>query len=101
MELGIKVTARAVLRRYTRPREVDGQRNYGNGHYAYWKACTIGARQGLLIGLRSLYDGVVTWDFDYGNTFAPDKTVKAALVVFSLREKPVYVPIESLEVQDG
>lgn len=74
---------------------------------APWAQERSDTREGLYIGWRTLSDGrfcspTVSYSFDPteydGPEYIPSRVFKAALVVFSEREKPVLVPLDALEV---
>ena len=92
---GSEVTAYAIYER---------KAQYVNGANTkkYWKARVIEKRKGLYIGYRTLYDGVREWiGSEEGVWFIPDRHFEAALVVFSPRERPVYVPLSAMRCNDG
>lgn len=56
-------------------------------------------REALYIGYRTLQDGHADYiGPEEGTAFYPDRHYRAALVVFNERERPVLVPLDSLEV---
>lgn len=63
----------------------------------YWERKSIQRRKGLYIGTRTLANGVTEWvGSEEGYCFFPREHFKAALVVFSERERPVLVPIDNI-----
>ena len=71
----------------------------------YWKTVPLPeAREGLIIGKRTLSDGVVeympmSWEYpDDGQEryYNPKRHFTAYLVVFNIRENPVYVAEEDI-----
>lgn len=52
---------------------------------------------GIVIGVRTLADGYNTYDYDSGTEFHATGFFQAALVVFDLRRKPVFVLLEDLQ----
>jgi hypothetical protein len=93
IKFGAAVTANAVLRRRTR----IGERNTDE---KYWDAWAIKPRTGLYIGARTLSNGVRWYEPEVGMVYeAKGAHFRAALVVFSAKEKPVLVPFDSLEAQ--
>jgi hypothetical protein len=89
---GATVTVSAVLRRRTR------HRTHLNDE-KYWDAWSIKPRTALYIGTRTLSNGERWWEDEVGNVYEPKTYFRAALVVFSAKEKPVFVPFASLEAQ--
>ena len=87
MKLGDRVTVTRVLKRMAE----------GNNK-KYWQRRKIVHRQGLLIGIRTLSDGIRRWDGyeDGGWSYEAKDHFKAAMVVFSLKEKPVFVDLQDL-----
>lgn len=57
-----------------------------------------GRRKGIFLGVRYLQNGLR--EFDDGYIFIPESYIKAALVCFSKRENPVYVPEWALWQED-
>ena len=62
----------------------------------FWREKAIATRVGILIGYRNLSNGTREWEGDVGYIYSPDEHFRAALVVFSERENPVYVPLSGL-----
>jgi hypothetical protein len=86
MKLGTRVTCTA---RYVRSR-THKHRN--------WYAMSMKAREGMYIGTRTLANGTAEWEGeDEGMVFQADEYFRVALVVFSERENPVYVPLAAIE----
>jgi hypothetical protein len=48
-------------------------------------------RHGLIIGVRTLSNGVIEWNYEEPIQFYPDLYFTAYLVAFDLRRKPVYL----------
>lgn len=91
---GTRVRVKAVLKRRELRSSVHGTRKF-------WQSRTLEKpRSGLYIGYRTLYDGEVKiGDYEMPE-FHPESHGQAALVVFSERERPVFVPFDALEVYD-
>ena len=53
-------------------------------------------REGIIIGARTLSNGVNSWEEDMGNVFTPQSYFKAYLVAFDLRRKPLFVKLEDI-----
>ena len=85
-EFGAKISATQMFVRRTKRT---------TGTYKYWKAKEIN-RAGIYLGKRKLANGIVEAD-SYGLYFQATEHVDAALVCFSEREKPVYVPLEAMK----
>jgi hypothetical protein len=92
VKLGDKVTVSAVLHRR---QEYKGDRKWGV--HKYWDAWEITPRAGLYIGGRTLSNGQRWYEDEVGAVYEPETYFRAALVVFSEREKPVFVPLDQLE----
>ena len=70
---------------------------YDNGKYKYWKAKDIN-RTGIYLGKRKLANGIADYyGYDEGVVFTATEHIDAALVCFSERNKPVYVPLEAIK----
>jgi hypothetical protein len=48
-------------------------------------------RHGLVVGVRTLSNGVIEWNYEEPIQFFPDLHFTAYLVAFDLRRKPVYL----------
>lgn len=61
--------------------------------YKYWEAKQLEKkRTAILIGYRTLSNGYRRWQGSQeGYTYEPKEYIKVRLVVFSTREKPVYI----------
>lgn len=58
-----------------------------------------GRLEGVLVGLRTLYNGPVEWgSYDEPTVFYARETIHAALVSWHLRRTPVLVLLDDLEV---
>lgn len=53
---------------------------------------------GIIIGKRTLQNGVSQWENEEGWMFIPNQWVTAYLVAFNLRQKPVFVLQEHLTI---
>lgn len=91
MKLGEAVTCHAVLERHTIER--------GRRDEKRWEPKAIEPRDGVLIGWRTLSNGTRAWHEEEGYCYTATEHFGAALVVFSLRENPVYVPIDACVVR--
>ena len=90
MKLGDKVTCSAVYRRYA-----DYSVRGGVGKN--WSRWAYGPRNGIYIGTRTLSNGVRVWEgSEEGMSYTPKEYLRAALVVFSTREKPMLVPLDAI-----
>jgi len=92
IEFGDKVAVNAVYRR-------RGAASSGRWHTRkHWERVPIRLRIGLYIGTRTLSNGTTeNMGGEEGYVFHPSEHFKAALVVFSEREKPVLVPIGDMD----
>ena len=96
MKLGDKVVVKSILQRMRQRREVKPGKPFKE--YKLWEEKQIEERIGLFIGYRILSNGFIEWEDEVGNIFFPKEYFKAALVVFSEREKPVLVNYSNLEL---
>lgn len=92
VEFGAVVTVSAVYRRRYQHNE-QGPRW---GVRKYWDAWKIKPRDGLYIGGRTLSNGQRWYEDEVGAVYEPAEYFRAALVVFSERERPVLVPLDAL-----
>jgi len=84
MEFGQKTTVSSYLVR----------RLEGNGR-KFWRDKEIEQREGICIGFRTLSEGSRHYDSEYGWEYRATNYFRAALVVFSERENPVYVRLSN------
>lgn len=54
--------------------------------------------EGVVVGIRTLSNGVVTYDAEEGNTYRQKETFQALVIAHSMRSKPVYVRLEDVEL---
>lgn len=96
MKLGDTVTITQVYRRRQRSRVIRNNSQTTK----IWEAWPIKPRTAIYLGLRTLSNGVREWEDEVGAIYIPDTDgyIKAALVCFSTKENPVYVPVETLQV---
>jgi len=94
-EFGQKVR---ITHKFVRTTRFIGKRG-GNDILVRWRVWSVNSfnKVGLYIGQRTLADGIIEdGDYDEGRFFVPKKYIEAALVVYSLNENPVYVPLDSI-----
>lgn len=53
-------------------------------------------REGIVVGLRTLANGISDWDPDGGYEWVPQETFPAVLVAFHVRRKPVLCPVDAV-----
>ena len=93
-KFGDRVRVTGILERKCRSKNV---RPHGGDLYKYWQAKPIPVKEGILIGYRTLPDGVREWVCDEeGYIFIPKEHYRVALVVFNERQNPVYVLLGDL-----
>lgn len=92
MKLGDKVTVSAVLHR-----RQEHTHDHKWGVRKFWDAWEITPRTGLYIGGRTLSNGRRWYEDEAGAVYEPESYFRAALVVFSGREKPVLVPLDCMQ----
>jgi len=68
----------------------------------WWKVWEVkpfprGPRTGILIGFRTLANGVMWYGEEEGRVFTPREYFKAALVALDARTKPVLVRLEDVK----
>lgn len=95
MRLGDRVRASAILQRRSK---YDGT---GWGKDRFWKSKPMAPRNGVFIGWRTLSNGHTNYNIDEPADYTPKEYFRTALVVFSERENPVYVPLDALEAIDA
>jgi hypothetical protein len=68
-----------------------------------WKKVEWGKRgdkrHGIIVGVRTLSNGVIEWNYEEPIQFYPDLYFTAYLVAFDLRRKPVYLLPDDVEVR--
>jgi len=91
LKMGCPVLVIQKLSRY--------QKSVDHKTYKYWKIITLpSVRSGIFLGYRTIFDGTISYDYEEGHSFIQNKKIRVALVCLSDRENPIYVPIESLEI---
>lgn len=97
MKLGDMLTITQVYQRRTRYERCLSRQQHST-RMRVWEAADIKPRQAIFLGLRTLCNGSSEWENEVGYVFDPDKDgyIKAALVCFSTKENPVYVPVEAM-----
>lgn len=95
MELGSTITITKVYRRRTRYERRIPRQHYDT-RMKVWEAWEIKPRAAIFLGWRTLRNGASEWEDEVGFVFDADSYFKVALVCFSTRENPVYVPVESV-----
>ena len=88
MKLGDRVVFTARLQRA----------HHKIGTRVYWKQIETNPRDGIYIGTRTLWDGKRSLEDEVGYIFEPISHFEAALVVFAERQKPIFVPLDAIEV---
>lgn len=90
--LGDKVRVRAWLER---------SRSGQSYNQKYWKREEFAApMDAIVVGLRTLSEGNITFWDEGGYAYEATNHFKAALVAYSLRNRPVFVKLEDIEVCD-
>jgi hypothetical protein len=64
--------------------------------FKYWKNFPINTQTGIVVGLRTLSNGEVHFDSEYGQYYVRRESVLAALVSTSLRNEIVKIPIKNI-----
>lgn len=98
-DLGEKVTFTWALRRESRREEVTINGRRRTVTVRRWETGEIpntkppASREGVVVGVRTLCNGYVQYEYDYGNMFSPfeDGYFTAYLIAWNLRQQPVYV----------
>lgn len=104
LQLGERVRFTHQLKR--RSHRLHGEDRRVGGHLyderKFWQPehFPMGGHGGLVVGRRSLADGLNSWDYDAGPTFTPERRFRAYLVAWHLDKRPVLVLPEHLEYVD-
>ncbi len=65
-----------------------------------WQRKDAKQRSAVFLGVRALRDGVRDWEPEVGPTFLPHgPVIRAALVCFGPRSKPVYAPLDAITTE--
>lgn len=65
----------------------------------YWHTKQCKSRTGVLVGMRTLSNGLRGWiDSEEGYDYNPTEYLQAVLVAFDIHRKPVLVPIDAVQV---
>lgn len=65
---------------------------------ATWERCDVTPWAGWVVGFRTLFNGVIHWNYDEPTYFAPKGTVKCVLVAPWPTMKGRPVPLDAFEV---
>lgn len=77
------------------------QKREGYGTQKFWEAAPTAPRTGIFIGWRTISDGRRVWEgSEEGFSYSPSSYLRAALVVFTPRTKPVLVPVDQIRKED-
>jgi hypothetical protein len=92
MKLGDVVTITRVYRRREHSRWNEKARCHET--VKAWEPWQVKERRAIFLGWRTLSNGIREWEPEAGAIFTPESYIKAALVCFSTKENPVYVPVD-------
>jgi hypothetical protein len=90
LKLGQKVTFNKILKRYYK-------RRGGIVRDKYWKEIDVDKQNGILIGIRTLSNGTVEYDYEEGYTYKLKETVKAVIIATTLRSKFLKIPFDNIK----
>lgn len=90
LELGQRVTFKATLTRTSLARELAGPWRKA------WRRHGRLAMAGIIVGRRTLSDGVLELGYDEPTVYHPERHFTAYLVAYDLNRKPVHVLPEDL-----
>lgn len=92
VQLGQKVRVRATLRREGSDEELGSQRVR-----LVWERRTTGTMDAVVVGVRTLSNGIVSYSFEDGGGYRAKEHFPALLVSFDLRRKLVFALPEDVE----
>jgi hypothetical protein len=85
----------SCLQKLRRSYDFSEVRELGGPYKRVWRRVALEPRRGILIGYRTLQD-VRVFPKDGRFRFVVVRRLRAALVVFSGAENPVYVPVDAM-----
>lgn len=96
MKLGDRITVSKRL--YRRSKEIPGINTVGKyvppHTEKYWVSDTMKEKEVMIIGKRTLRNGIVEYHTDIGNIFESKSVVHAYLVVKDMNSKPFYIEVD-------
>lgn len=92
VQLGQKVRVRATLCREDSDEKLGFQRAR-----LVWKRRTPGTIDAVVVGVRTLSNGIVSYSFEDGVGYRAKEHFPALLVSFDLRRKPVFALPDDVE----
>jgi hypothetical protein len=75
-------------------------RAFRHGQEKIWKQSDFKREDCIFLGYRTIKNGSICYDSEYGNYFVPSEYIRVMLVSINAKENPIYVPLEQ-EVEDG
>ena len=92
-QLGQKVIITQVLKRTIEYRK-ENETDYRSTRHKFWKVTDLKKpREVMIVGVRTLSNGITQYDSEAGNMYDPKDYFKALLVTGTLREKPFFTNI--------
>lgn len=89
MKFGDKIK---INKKYVRQYYYDT--NYAGESRVWELEDIVPEREGIFLGARTIFNGRVIRDREYGNEFRPNSHIRVALACYSEKVNPIYVPIE-------
>lgn len=76
------------------------KRQCGDKDFRFWYPKPTGIQFGIIIGIRNLSNGYMTYSYDpqYWSYLTKEKNVTAYLVACDMKHKPVYVLPEHISI---
>lgn len=94
----VSFTHKYVRVRVTRKDKMPSGRECNNSNWKVWNIVPYEVSEGIFLGFRTLKNGTREWDSQYGWSFEPKESFRAALVAPSAKLNPVFVPMDCLSV---
>lgn len=80
----------------TKLERIYGKNPYDSKINKFWKYIHMQPTNGIFLGWRTLSNGYVVRYYDEGPDYDPKEYIKVALVAYSPKRKPIYVPLEGV-----
>lgn len=97
-QLGDKVNAFAIIERKALD-YIKNEYGYTDGQKKEWvRKLLLPGCNGIIIGKRTLSNGINRWGQDYGNVYFPKVSFVGYIAAFDLKRKPIYVRPEDIEL---
>lgn len=97
IEFGQRVWFSQTYKRKWESRKIPNDEFGRSEAWKVWQTfSSIQTKEGIIIGKRTLSNGINHWDPDAGNMYESKDFFPAYLVAYDMKQKPVLVPIDNI-----